>query len=155
MNKSSDLVAELAKVNIFAGWSERDRKKLSRLMTVSDMPAGREMTREGKDGIGFHLILEGTADVVVGGETRRQLGAGDYFGEVSLIDGKPRTATVVAKTKLRTAGLTAWDFKPVLSENPALSISLLEGLCDRIRRLETMVAEMHAANPSSDAPPPA
>jgi len=154
MNKSSDLAAELAKVNLFAGWSERDRKKLSRLMTVSDMPAGREMTREGKDGIGFHLILDGAADVVVGGKSRRELGPGDYFGEVSLIDGKPRTATVVAKSGLRTAGVTAWDFKPLLAENPALAISLLEGLCDRIRRLESMVAESSAAD-AGDAPPPA
>ena len=88
-------------------------------------------------GVCFYVILEGSADVEVHGEHRITLGAGQYFGETSLIDGQPRSATVVAGPEGMTAfALTAFDFAPILEENPPVALALLKVLASRLRAAE-------------------
>jgi CRP/FNR family transcriptional regulator, cyclic AMP receptor protein len=115
--------------------SHVDRKKLDQLaQTVSerDVPAGKEVVTQGKGGVAFFVILEGTATVVVDGEERRTLSAGDHFGEIALIvPDIPRTSTVRAQSDLRTAALTAWNFKPWVMQNPDVAWALLETLAKR------------------------
>ena len=115
--------------------SHVDRKKLDQLaQTVSerDVPAGKEVVTQCKGGVAFFVILEGTAMVVVDGEERRTLGAGDHFGEIALIvPDIPRTSTVRAQSDLRTAALTAWNFKPWVMQNPDVAWALLETLAKR------------------------
>jgi CRP/FNR family transcriptional regulator, cyclic AMP receptor protein len=115
--------------------SHVDRKKLDQLaQTVSerDVPAGKEVVTQGKGGVAFFVILEGTAMVVVDGEERRTLGVGDHFGEIALIvPDIPRTSTVRAQSDLRTAALTAWNFKPWVMQNPDVAWALLETLAKR------------------------
>jgi CRP/FNR family transcriptional regulator, cyclic AMP receptor protein len=115
--------------------SHVDRKKLDQLaQTVSerDVPAGKEVVTQGKGGVAFFVILEGTAMVVVDGEERRTLSAGDHFGEIALIvPDIPRTSTVRAQSDLRTAALTAWNFKPWVMQNPDVAWALLETLAKR------------------------
>ncbi len=94
------------------------------------------MATEGDGGIGFHLIASGTASVTVNGQSRPTLGPGDYFGEISLIDGKPRSATVVAEEVLLTYSLVAWDFNPVLQSEPSVALAMLQSLCARLRAIE-------------------
>ena len=86
--------------------------------------------------MGFHLIKSGTASVSVNGAERPDLGPGHYFGEISLIDGKPRSATVTAKTDLTTISLVSWAFKPILDEEPEVAKGLLTVMCARLRAVE-------------------
>jgi len=87
----------------------------------------------------FFLILDGEAKVTVGNRTRRVLRAGDYFGEISLIDGQPRSATIVAATPLRTLALAEWNFRSALLTNPGIARKLLVELCRRLRSAESSV----------------
>jgi CRP-like cAMP-binding protein len=86
------------------------------------------LTAEGEEGVGFFVIESGTAQVSVGGQDRRLLGPGDYFGEIALIIDGPRTATVTAQTPVRCWGLTSWEFRPLVRENAAVAWRLVEAL---------------------------
>lgn len=79
----------------------------------------------------------GTASVTVHGTCRPSLRPGDYFGEISLIDGKPRSATVVAETPLTTISLVAWAFQPILDDEPEVAKVLLLHMCARLRAAES------------------
>ena len=132
----AELVARLGSVPLFSGLDQRHLKDLANRARVVEHPAGREIVEEGGGSVGFHLLLEGTAKVTQGDQVRRTIGPGDYFGEISLIDGKPRSATVRAETPVRSLSLTAWQFAPVLEANPSMSHSILLGLCKLIREAE-------------------
>ena len=97
---------------------------------------GETIASEGQRGIGFFLIESGQAKVTVGGEERGALGAGDYFGEIALIDDGPRSATVTADSELRCWGLTSWEFKPIVETNAEIAWKLLEALAKRLRSVE-------------------
>jgi len=101
-----------------------------------DHPEGSTVVAEDDLGVGFHLIVDGTAIVSQHGRRVRRLGPGDSFGDIALIDGRPRTATVRAETPLRTVSMTVWDFKPLLTEHPQISYRLLLDLCRRLREAE-------------------
>jgi CRP-like cAMP-binding protein len=104
---------------------------------VVEHPAGKAITDEGVSGVGFHLILEGTANVRVGDHSRPPLGPGDYFGEISMIDGKPRSASISAATDMVTAALTHWMAKPLLTEEPDVTLALLQHTCALLRAAES------------------
>jgi len=90
--------------------------------------AGDTVTTEGQGGIGFFVIENGEAKVSIGGEERRRLGAGDYFGEVALLTDRPRTATITAETDLRCYGMTSWDFKPLVESHSSIAWKLLQAM---------------------------
>jgi CRP/FNR family transcriptional regulator, cyclic AMP receptor protein len=124
----------LARVDLFSGLSRRDLERIARSGREVDHEPGMEIVTQGRDGVAFHLVLGGSADVEIGGRLRRHLGVGGYFGEISLIDGKPRTATVRAGNDgLRTFTVTAWAFRSMLEERPQVAQALLVTLCTRIR----------------------
>ena len=79
------------------------------------------------------VIVEGVAGVTVGGQARSELGPGDAFGEMALIDRGPRSATVIAETGLRCLALSPWDFRAFVEENPSVAWSLLETMAKRLR----------------------
>jgi CRP/FNR family transcriptional regulator, cyclic AMP receptor protein len=85
--------------------------------------------------------LEGETKVMVGGRTRRRLGPGDFFGEISLLDRGPRMATVVAETPVRTLSLSSWNFRAALKELPSMAIKMLEELAHRIRTTSASVSD--------------
>jgi len=97
---------------------------------------GRSLASEGEPGGRFYLILEGKAEVTVGGESRAELGAGEYFGEISLIDGEPRSATVTAASELRVLSLASFTFAPLLVEHPTITRKILLEMCARLRGAE-------------------
>jgi CRP-like cAMP-binding protein len=74
--------------------------------------------------------------VTVDGETRRTLGPGDYFGEIALIDGGARTATITAVSDGKAYGLTPWSFRPLVEGNASIAWPLLEAMAARVRELE-------------------
>lgn len=136
MTTTADLPDLLRRVDLFAELREKDRKAIAKQMKIVDVAEGHQVTEEGGGAVGFHLILEGGAQVVVKGEPRNSLGPGDYFGEISLIDGLPRSATVTATSAMKTASLAAWDFMPIVHDSPEMVVTLLKGLCGRIRAAE-------------------
>ena len=83
------------------------------------------------------MIESGTARVTVDGADRRTLGPGDYFGEIALIDGGLRTATITATTDGKSYGLTSWQFRPLVEENASIAWPLLEAMAKRTRELDS------------------
>lgn len=130
------IVEALGSTDLFRSLNRRALKKVAGSMKTTHHAAGKSLTTQGKEGIAFHLILEGTATVSVDGHAGHQVGKGDYFGEISMIDGEPRSATVTADTPLTTVALTAWDFRPLLDEEPTLAKGLLLAMCERLRKSE-------------------
>jgi CRP/FNR family cyclic AMP-dependent transcriptional regulator len=118
----------LKRVPIF---SDLDRKELERIassMKQRTFNAGDTVTSEGKTGVGFFVIEEGEATVTVGGDERRRLGPGDYFGEVALLNESARTATITADTELRCYGLTSWEFRPLVETHGSIAWKLLQAM---------------------------
>jgi CRP-like cAMP-binding protein len=123
----------LRNVPLFSGLSNDDLEGLARQMKERRFPAGSSVTSEGSGGAGFFVIIEGTATVVVMGEQRAQLGAGDHFGEIALIDEGTRSASITADTDLLCYGMTAWEFKPFIEEHPKVAWVMLQTLARRLR----------------------
>ncbi len=95
----SDVAAKLERVDIFAPLSRKEREQIARLGRELRHDAGNVLASEGESGVGFHLVLDGTVEVDVGGRHRTTLRPGDYFGEISVIDGQPRTARPCASRR--------------------------------------------------------
>src|SRR6476659_9528592 len=112
-------------------FSDLDRKELERIaasMKERTFSAGETVTAEGLTGVGFFLIESGNAKVTIGGEERRRLGPGDYFGEVALLNESARTATITADTELRCYGLTSWEFRPLVETHGSIAWKLLQAM---------------------------
>jgi CRP/FNR family transcriptional regulator, cyclic AMP receptor protein len=135
------LVEQLKTVPLFSGCSDRELGSLGRFLREVNFPAGREILRKGQTGTGLHVIVDGEAKVLVGDGTGRRLGPGAFFGEISLLDRGPRTATVVAETPLRTLALSSWNFRAALKEHPTMAVKMLEELARRIRTAGTSVSD--------------
>ena len=127
----------LGRVPLFARVKPKDLKRLGKRMSERSFAEGDTITVEGESGLGFFVIEDGNATVSRDGNIVRNLGPGDYFGEVALIDSGPRSATVVASTDLRCRGMTAWEFKPFVEEHPDVAWSLLQQLVARLREAES------------------
>lgn len=128
-----DIAAKLAKVPIFSGCSKRELAVIAGAAKEVAHPAGTVIAREGERGIGLFLILEGTCKVTIGGRTKATLGPGDFFGEIALLDGGPRTATVTATAPARLVGITGWVFRGLLMAHPSIALKTLEAVAGRLR----------------------
>jgi CRP/FNR family cyclic AMP-dependent transcriptional regulator len=123
----------LGAVPLFSGCSKRELQTIARAVKDIDHPAGTVIAREGEPGIGLFVIEEGDADVTIGGRKKASLGPGDFFGEIALLDGGPRTATVTATSDVKLLGLTEWVFRGLMQEHPAIAIKTLEAMAGRLR----------------------
>jgi CRP-like cAMP-binding protein len=130
------IVKELGATDLFGKVSRKSLEAIAAQARIVEHAPGKEITEEGGSATGFHLIRSGTASVSVGGAPRASLGSGDYFGEISLIDGQPRSATVTADGPLTTISLASWSFKPILDEEPDVARELLVVMCRRLRAAE-------------------
>jgi CRP/FNR family cyclic AMP-dependent transcriptional regulator len=126
------MIDSLRQVPLFADLGTRDLKRLADSMSETSFSAGAQ----GKSGVGFFVILEGTARVSQDGEEVGRLAAGDYFGEMALIDGDLRLASVHADSDLRCALMTTWNFRPFVREHPEIAWSLLTALVRRVREAQ-------------------
>jgi PPM family protein phosphatase len=124
----------LKKVDIFSSLEDNEAKKIAPLFKERTYSAGEAMAEEGQHGIGFFVIESGTAKVTVRGEERTQLGPGSHFGEIALIDDGARTATVTAETDVTAHVLVAWDFRPLVKDDPELAWNLLQGVAAILRQ---------------------
>jgi len=132
-----DITARLAAVPIFSGCSRKELAIIARAAKPVAHNAGAVIAREGERGIGLFLILEGTCTVSIGGRKKSTLGPDQFFGEIALLDGGPRTATVAADTDVRLLGLTEWMFRGLLAEHPSIALKTLESVAGRLRAVAT------------------
>jgi CRP/FNR family cyclic AMP-dependent transcriptional regulator len=125
--------ADLKTVPLFSALSKRDLRTVEQATEQIEVPAGREVVTEGRTGHDFYLILEGKATVKRNGRKVAALGPGEYFGEMSVIDAGPRTATVVADTDLKLLVLGQREFAGLVSTVPGLAAKLMKSLAHRLR----------------------
>jgi len=126
-------VATLKKVPLFAGLDDRELGQIAETMRERRFPAGSTVTQEGAGGAGFFIVEEGQAEVTIAGEARSHIGPGDYFGEIALITGSLRTATITATTDLVCYGMTPWDFRPLVETNSVIAWKLLTAMAEKLR----------------------
>jgi CRP/FNR family cyclic AMP-dependent transcriptional regulator len=126
----------LKTIPIFSSCSRKEIGAIGRITKEVTFDPGVAICREGETGVGLHIVVEGETKVQIGGRTRRRLGPGAFFGEVAVLDGGPRTATVIAETPVRTLSIPSWSFKTLLRSQPSLSTKMLEEVCRRLRTSE-------------------
>jgi len=126
----------MREVPLFHELDDAELEQVARLFKQRTFAPQETVAKEGSGGAAFYLIESGTATVTVGGQERRGLGPGDYFGEIALIDEGARSATITANEELVTYGLTFWDFRPLVQENAAICWKLLQFMVGRLRAAE-------------------
>jgi CRP-like cAMP-binding protein len=136
MARDRELEEIIAGVDLFAGLSRHQLKQLASASREVTHGAGHTVAAEGLGGLAFHLLLEGSASVTKNGKELRTLGPGDYFGEISMIDGKPRSATVTATAPIKVLAIPHQDFEAVIDKDPDFARALLRTLCARLREAE-------------------
>ena len=131
-----DKITRLEEVTLLAECSRKQLKAVAKITEVVEVPAGTILARQGDPGNEFYLIMDGSARVEVPTRRRSRLAPGDYFGEMSLLDGEPRSATVIAETPMRLLVIKRRDFSTLLREAPEVTQSILATLSRRIRQAE-------------------
>jgi CRP/FNR family cyclic AMP-dependent transcriptional regulator len=126
----------LRRVPLFSELSDRDLARLAQTFKERRFSAGDTIATAGKSGVGFFVIAEGEVTYLVDGAETGRGGAGDYFGEIALIDDGPRSATVTAATDVTAYGLTAWEFRPLVEETASIAWELLQAMAKRLRAAE-------------------
>ena len=127
----------LQKVPLFAELGPEDLAEVARAFKKREFSAGETVTKEGSGGAAFFLIESGEAHVTVKGHARPPLTAGAHFGEVALIDGQERSATITASSDLVCYGLTYWDFQPLVHGNAAIAWGLLLAMAKLLRAAQS------------------
>jgi len=122
----------LAQVPLFAGLSKKDLKKVSSLATRLDLPAGKELTHQGSTGNEFVIVLDGDVDVVIDGKVIASRGPGDFFGEIALLDDRPRVATVIARTPVTVEVIGRPEFRALIHDQPEIAQQLLAAMAQRL-----------------------
>jgi CRP/FNR family cyclic AMP-dependent transcriptional regulator len=130
----------LAKVPLFNGLSKKQLREVSSLTTQLNEPAGTELTKEGRIGNEFIIVLEGEIEIRRGDDVVATRGPGSYVGEIALLDNRPRTATVVAKTPVVIEVIGRREFRSLLADAPELQQEIMTTMAQRLAELEAPVA---------------
>lgn len=125
----------LAAVPLFDGFSKRHLRRIAAEAEVVAFERGRAIVEEGQAGEAMFVVLSGGARVIRRGRMVGALVPGDFFGELSALDGGPRTASVVSDTPMEVLRLFRHTLRRVIEEEPALAMGLLEGLARRLRQV--------------------
>ena len=123
----------LKKVPLFADLDARELEQISASMRERRFAAGDTVTQEGAGGAGFFVVESGQAAVSVDGADRGTIGPGDYFGEIALLTGSERTATITAASDMLCYGMTPWEFRPLVESNSAIAWKLLTAMAEKLR----------------------
>jgi len=129
-------VAVLERLPLFAGLSGKELERIGRLVEEIEVPAGRQLASTGDAGRELFIIVDGRAVVTTARGRVIRLRPGDFFGEMSLIDGEPRSADVTAATPMRLLAIGYREFWQLLDESLPIVRKIMRTLCQRIRRAE-------------------
>ena len=127
--------ALLSEARLFDGVDADGMDRIAAVAVEVEFPADHVIARQGEIGTGFFVVIEGGVRVIRDGGTIATLGPGDFFGELSVLDGRPRVAQVLADGPTTCLALATWDFEAVLLAEPRVSLAILRGLAGRLRDL--------------------
>jgi len=136
MLRKNAITAILGQVPLFSACSASELRKISPLLTEVRVPKGKVLTREGDPGRECFIIGEGKADATLRKKKLATFGPGSFFGEMSLLDGGPRTATVTANTPMTLYVLDPRDLATLVSDHPSVTRKMLKVLAQRLRATE-------------------
>lgn len=131
-----ELEQQLASVPLLAGLDGRIRRRLAETGKRRSYAPDEEIVREGSTGTALYIVLSGNARVVRGGEQIGEVKAGDFFGELALIEEHPRSASVIAATETECLLFPAWEFSALLGEHPEIAVPIMKALIGRLHRRE-------------------
>ncbi len=134
--------ALLKKVPLFAQLGDRHLQAIARSAKELKYSAGQPIVREGEQSnVGFFLIADGQVEVRRGDQVLAKLGAGQFFGEMSVLDGQPRSADVFAVSDTTCLGLTSWDMKSLVTNTPEIAMGIISELARRLRQTSMKLSE--------------
>jgi CRP-like cAMP-binding protein len=131
-----ELEQQLASVPLLAGLEDRVRRRLAEIGKRRTYGADEAIVKEGSTGTALYIVLSGTARVEREGSTIGTVKAGDFFGELALIEEHPRSATVVANEPTECLLFPAWEFTALLNEHPEVAVPIMRALIGRLHRRE-------------------
>ena len=132
LDRKTDL---LSTARLFDGVDAEGMDRIAAVAVEVEFPAGHVINRLGEIGTGFFVIVSGGVGVVREGAEVARLGPGDFFGELSVLDGRPRIAQVIADGPTTCLAIATWDFEAVLMAEPRVALAILRGLAGRLREL--------------------
>ncbi len=139
--KRDDRLKLLHNVWLFSACSRAELSRISSISTPLNAKAGQVLATEGQPGREFFVIVEGTAEVFVGGNKVGDLGPGSFFGEMALLDGGPRTATVTAATPMSLLILSRGEFDDLIDAGmPSVARKMLTAVGERLRSMDDRLA---------------
>ena len=119
-------------VPLFAAASKQELAEIASIADEIDLPEGKTLIKEGETGREFFVLIDGTAEVTRGGKKVASIGAGDFFGEISLIAKTPRNATIITTSPVRALVITDRAFRQLLDHAPQIQIGVLTALAERL-----------------------
>ncbi|MFL5708455.1 MAG: cyclic nucleotide-binding domain-containing protein [Chloroflexota bacterium] len=125
----------LSAARLFDGVDAEGMDRIAEIAVEVEFPAEHVIARQGDIGTGFFVVVEGAVRVVRDGEVVASLGKGEFFGELSVLDGEPRIAQVIADRPTTCLALATWDFEAVLLDEPRVTLAILRGVARRLRDL--------------------
>jgi len=126
----------LKEVPLFSDLSKSELKHVANEAREELYSPGQDIVTEGQTGGPFFVVTEGQADLLIGGKKVKDLGPGAYFGEMALLEGGKRSATIRAETHVKALAITSWNFLAILEDNWDITKKVLAQLSRRIRELE-------------------
>jgi CRP/FNR family transcriptional regulator, cyclic AMP receptor protein len=132
MLRKNAKVELIKRVPLFAECSRKNLEEIATIADEIDLREGKELTKEGRPGREFFVLIEGDADVKKGSRRINRMGAGDFFGEISLVTRRPRTATVVATSPVRALVITDRSFRRLLERQPEIQSQVMSALAARL-----------------------
>ena len=148
MDSKVKIEEALAQVPLFEGPTKRHRKRVAALMELANYMQDYSIVRQGDEADSFYVVLEGQARVLIDDRVIATKGPGDYFGEIALLDGGTRTATVYSDTPMTMLMLRRNEFERALDEDPTLGRALLRNLAGMLRRLDSALRQAGGSLPS-------
>lgn len=133
-------IETLRKISLFTGCGTSELGRIAQLFDEACRAAGTVLVREGQPGSEFYVIVEGEAEATLRGEFLAELGPGDFFGEMSLLEVAPRAATVVAETDVTLLVLEPRGFASLLAMTPSVGMKMMRSMSQRLRAVETVGA---------------
>ncbi len=130
---------QLKAIPLFANLSKKELSLLAGIVEEVRFSAGEPLCTQGEQGLGLYVVLEGETEVQIGGVRRRDMGPGAFFGEIALLDGGPRSATILAKSDVTALHVPAWSFNATLKTEPSMAIPMLREVCRRIRASDSAI----------------